>query len=260
MLRIVCLLSLMITSYVHAAVPYEGMQLVWSDEFDGTSMDTSKWQHRYLGPRKGGVTSEKAISVKDGNLLITVSKENGKYLGGMISTEKTFQYKYGYIEFKAKPQTEYGFWSAGWLQSSNFGKNGLSVEDAGAEIDVFEALVKYGGDVLVGTHWDGYGSNHKKDQKLVDANIIDGNYHRFGLRWGPESYEFFLDDELIFTSTKAVSQTNEFIVLSAEIGSWAGNISTANLPSSVYFDYVRVYQKTGDIANQPEGIELEVVK
>ncbi len=259
--RLICLTMCFIATYAQAKPPEDNMHLIWFDEFTGSDLDTRKWQHRFLGPRKGGVTSKDAVSVVDGNLRIQVYENNGVYHGGMISTEQAFQFKYGYIEYRARIQKELGFWTAGWLQSSTM-QDPLPVEQAGAEIDVFEALVKYEGDVLVGTYWGGYGPNTQSDQMLVDANITDGQFHTFGLRWTPDKYEYYLDDELIWTSTKAISQTNEYIILSAEIGSWGGDITKANLPDDILFDYIRVYQNGSEDTNpvpvRPTGVHLDI--
>ena len=36
-------------------------KLIWSDEFDGTELDSAKWRHHKEGPRKGGVWLDKAV-------------------------------------------------------------------------------------------------------------------------------------------------------------------------------------------------------
>ncbi|MCF8335495.1 MAG: hypothetical protein K9H65_02725 [Bacteroidales bacterium] len=41
----------------------------------------------------------------------------------------------------------------------------------------------------------------------------------------------------------AVSHRSEYIILSSEVGQWAGDISNASLPDTVFFDYVRVYKR-----------------
>ena len=49
-------------------------ELVWSDEFDGTELDKSKWQYTWWElERKGGFWHEDMVSVKDGNLVITTA-------------------------------------------------------------------------------------------------------------------------------------------------------------------------------------------
>ena len=53
----------------------------------------------------------------------------------------------------------------------------------------------------------------------------------------------YVDDEKLWETDAAPSHTEEFIILSLEVGKWAGDIADADLPDDVLFDYVRVYQK-----------------
>jgi hypothetical protein len=41
------------------------------------------------------------------------------------------------------------------------------------------------------------------------------------------------------------------MILSLEVGNWAGDISTAELPDHLYVDYVRVYK---EVAAKPSEI------
>lgn len=47
------------------------------------------------------------------------------------------------------------------------------------------------------------------------------------------------------TKAGGVSQVPEFMKLSDEIGSWAGDIKKATLPDQFLVDYVRVYDAVG---------------
>ena len=53
----------------HAAAPPE-YRMLWHDDFDGDSIDASKWT-AVVGPRKGGQSVADAVSVKNGVLTIT---------------------------------------------------------------------------------------------------------------------------------------------------------------------------------------------
>jgi hypothetical protein len=44
------------------APPLEGYQLVWSDEFEGDTLDLSKWDCRNLGKRRDAINVKDAVS------------------------------------------------------------------------------------------------------------------------------------------------------------------------------------------------------
>lgn len=240
--------------------PYEGMQMVFNDEFEGSTLDTTKWDHYGLGVRKGATNVENAVSVENGKLKIRVWTENGKAYTGMISTRNKFEYNKGYIEFYFKPQQVYGAWSAGWVQSSDVAKSSGNAVDNGVEMDVFEALYKYHvsdpNGVHVGFHWD-YGQTAKKKQVPLTYNtnpslhIFDGNYHKMGMMWDENGYKAYLNDQLLWTPTGVpISNHDQFIIISMEVADWGNSFdnppktifSPGQSPGELLVDYVRVYQ------------------
>ena len=46
-------------------------------------------------------------------------------------------------------------------------------------------------------------------------------------------------------SDKGISHRSQYIILSLEVGKWAGDIAQAQLPDRLHADYVRVYQRQG---------------
>jgi beta-glucanase (GH16 family) len=222
----------------------DNYKLVWHDEFDGNDLNLSKWNYRYLGPRKLGYTTKKAIKVSDGTLKNIIYKEDGKYCSGMISTQNSFQTKYGYFEARVKVAHILGPQSAFWLQSPTFGKWIGNPKESGMEIDIMEYVKSNPTYIHFTTHWDGYGDYAKKDSFSYEFPEIQKNeWHIFGLLWEKDSYKFYVDGNLVHEKKAPISQVNEYIVLSAEIGTWGGDIATQKLPAVYEVDYVRVYKK-----------------
>lgn len=61
-------------------------------------------------------------------------------------------------------------------------------------------------------------------------------------RWLPTEYVFYVDGKEVWRSDAGgVSQVPEFLKLTNEIGMWAGDIKSAQLPDYFEVDYVRVY-------------------
>ena len=226
-----------------------GYNLVWNDEFDGSSLDLTKWSHRYLGPRKLGYTTESSIVVNGGTLKNIIHIENidgvDTACSGMIGTMGKFEPKFGYFEIRAKLPKIKGPQSAFWLLSQNYGQVLSDPYSSGMEIDIFEYVKVSPGIVNFTTHWDGYETHHKEDYAGIKyLNIEDDNFHTFGLLWTKDTYEFYVDDILLHTKKGIVSNTDQYIILSAEIGKWGGGIEGQILPDQFEVDYVRVYQKT----------------
>ena len=219
-------------------------KLVWSDEFNEKTLDLKKWDYRGLGPRRDAINAKETVTLDgQGHLRLTTKKQGEKYLTAMIGTQGKYEATFGYFECRVKLQTQIGHWSAFWLQSPTYGDPVGDVQKAGAEIDIFEYLRKEGDRVHHTVHWDGYGKHHKSKGKVVKARGWSEGWHTAGLLWTPEKYVFYIDGKETWHTKKGVSRRSEYIILSLEVGKWAGDIKKAELPDSFYVDYVRVYQK-----------------
>src|SRR5260370_22779800 len=115
--------------------------LAWSDEFDGTVVDTTKWKFD-LGNL--GVNHEKEYyqtqnaTVSNGNLVITVKKElvSGQpYTSARMTTFGKFTQTYGRIEARIKLPMGQGMWPAFWMLGANIGT--VSWPQCG-ELDIME--------------------------------------------------------------------------------------------------------------------------
>jgi len=232
------------TSALSAQTPPLGYELVWSDEFDGIALDESKWGHRYLGKRKLGYTTADSIVVSNGTLKNIIHIDGNKICSGMIGTMGKFEPKFGYFEIRAKLPKIKGPQSAFWLMSQNYGKVIGDPQNSGMEIDIFEYVKIISSKVHFTTHWDGYAAYHKKNGfSLTYPAIEDNGWRTFGLLWTKDVYEFYVDGVLRHTKTGVISNTNQYLILSAEIGEWGGGVEGEILPDQFEVDYVRVYQK-----------------
>ncbi|HUU90500.1 MAG TPA: glycoside hydrolase family 16 protein [Phycisphaerae bacterium] len=226
-----------------SAKPTADPNLVWSDEFDCTRLDMTKWSYRGLGPRKGGVNVKEAVTLDgNGHLVITTRKVGDQWHTGMIGTQGTFERAYGYWECRVRFQTQVGHWSAFWLQSPRYGKVIGDTKQSGTEIDIFEYLSKRGERIQHTLHWDGYGKDHKSQGKVADVPGVSKGWHTVGIEWKEDEYVFYVDGKETWRTRQGVSGTPQYVILSLEVGTWAGDIARATLPDSVLFDYVRVYK------------------
>lgn len=228
---------------LYAAPPNDDYKLIWSDEFDGKKLDMKKWSYRGLGPRRDAINVKDTVNLNgEGQLILTTKKSGDQYHTAMIATHGKFEACFGYFECRVKFQTQIGHWSAFWLQSPKLHEE-CEPSKCGTEIDIFEYLVKNKNVILFNLHWGGYGDHHKTTGSKYEMKKTKDGYHTIGLEWTPNYYTFFVDDKKAWTTDKAISRIKQYIILSLEVGEWAGDISQAKLPDNAYFDYIRVYQK-----------------
>ncbi len=222
----------------------EGYTLYWHDEFNGNSLDSTKWRHRALGPRRAGFGTRDAVEVKDGFLKIRAYMENDTLKVGAISTEGIWGTRYGYFECRAKLPKTTGPWAAFWIQSPKISQ-GEDPAKFGTEIDIFEYFRNEGGDFVSHClHW-AYGPHQKTSGAFLSkVSGIDRGFHTFSLEWTPKKYAFFVDGIKYHETTMAVSHIKENIILSFEPCS-KEDLKNATLPDVFVVDYVRVYKKKG---------------
>ncbi|NOU75211.1 family 16 glycosylhydrolase [Paenibacillus sp. LMG 31458] len=236
-----------------------GYQLVFEDEFNGaagSSMDTSKWDYRYLGPRNDSINTKDAVVLDgSGNLLVKAYTENNTHYTGMIRSKN--MWKYGKFEARIKFNTSPGQWSAFWLQSPTYGQIIGDPSNSGVEMDIIEHrnVTSNGTNVsskgMNNIHWDGYGAYHKSQSSVLWEGDTGTGYHTYAVEWSPTGTNYYFDGVLKWSTLAAVSNVPEYIILSTEVknNGWAGNIPTGGYGSSssstsdMTVDYVRVYQK-----------------
>lgn len=226
--------------------PGEAWKLVWHDEFDGHTLDESKWDVPTDRKRRDGWWKRKAISLDgQGHLVISTLSENGEYIDGCARTKGKFEHAFGYYVARIHLQDEPGHWSAFWLM----GDGVMSIEDEGrdgTEIDIMEKPW-LDDRVQHALHWDGYGRHHQSEGRVVHVpGVLDG-FHTFALLWKPEEYVFYVDGKETWrTRAGSVCQVPLYIKLSDEVGKWGGDIRDADLPDRFLVDDVRVYDLVGD--------------
>lgn len=244
-----------------------GWTLVWNDEFNGTSLDLTKWRHWLLGPRRSAVNSPSSVAVADGVLTLSTHTTGGVHYTGMIATDKSYLFTYGYIEARINYDSAPGMWSAFWLQSPTMGSPLGDPQTAGTEIDICEHRSHDGngnardGNIGGVIHWDGYGASHRSHGYDSGNLGLGDGYHIYGMEWTPTRQRFYINGVLRWTINNSantpVSQRSEFIILSNEVqdGGWSGAVpaggygTLATTTTRMQVDYVRVYQRTETVVN-----------
>lgn len=271
--------ALFFAGTLHADPPanMSGWTMVFNDEFDGNSLDKSKWNPTYNWGHTHNHRAycvEENVSVSDGFLRIkgeakrhpeapATCKSGDKtysldYTSGAIDTRGKFEVKYGYIEGRFKMPKQLGTWPAFWTLQDGWPP----------EIDIFEVpharnlhhyylhYTKTDWYASHGSAWDheaSFGGQHTGPDKSAD-------FHTYGLEWNDQYLNFYFDDKLVASYNKPseISQLGKnYIIINLAIGGWAtdnGNPIevTANNPAYLECDWVRVWSKN-PAADLPSG-------
>jgi len=237
-------------------------QIIFSDDFEGTSLNRDKWEECPEWDRQGRSSwRDNMVSVSGGMLHLKFVRNAPKdwILCGAIRSRKKngsviFENSYGFYESRIKfPQIE-GTWGAFWLMSPT--QHILSDEGIdGTEIDIVETINNHEKKYNAAIHWNGYGSQHKSagsGEKAKPVNIYDGEFHTFALDWSPSEYVFYVDGHEFWRvnggaafKNSGINQNPNYIKLTVESAEWAGSLPNKFKESEMLVDYVRVY-------NQPQ--------
>ena len=228
--------------------------LVWSDEFDGTAVDTSKWVFETGGGGWGNNELEyyqaANATVSNGNLMITAKKENvggEQYTSARMTTLGKEAPTYGRIEARIKVPMGPGFWPAFWMLGSNI--QTVSWPACG-EMDIMEHINDTG--TIYGTmHWAVNGQHSQYGSTINVPTVVD--YHVYAIEWDQNEIRWYVDDALYQTGNiqNNINSTGAFhlpffIILNFALGGNFPNmpVNQGLLPATMYVDYVRVYKQT----------------
>ena len=241
--------------------------LVWHDEFDGQTLDTTKW--RYATHNSGGseqqaytVGRTENVRLENSNLILEARKDGyvdgWTWSSGRIDTSGLAGFKYGRLEAKLKydvvPGAFPAFWTIGTCAYYPTGTDVHGVHKSkgtqwaqNGEIDMFEGR---GGKGEIGQGgWynqdDGKGTlSMEFSNRAIDAS----QYHVYAVEWTETSIVAYIDD--IETGRKDISdivswQRPQYIILNMAVGSTGGYPADDCTSMKMEVDWVRVYAPVG---------------
>ncbi|AQS05577.1 family 16 glycosylhydrolase [Clostridium beijerinckii] len=250
--------SLMVSSFIPTvtAKADTGWNLAWSDEFNGTSINTSNWKYETGGDGWGNNELEyytnrsENARIENGNLVIEARKENYNgmnYTSARLKSQGLKNWTYGKVEARMKLPAGQGVWPAFWMLGENISQ--VSWPKCG-EIDIMEHINNES--AIHGTiHWDSTGNNTHAQYGAASPNIDVTQYHVYSIEWDASSIKWFVDGTQYLEANIAnnINGTDEFhkpffILFNLAIGgNWPGNPDGSTpFPAKMYVDYVRVYQ------------------
>jgi beta-glucanase (GH16 family) len=237
---------------------YDGMTLVWQDEFNATTINEEDWNFD-IGTGENGWGNNEAqyyrkenSSIVDGNLIIEARREGfsgSSFTSSRLTTLGKQEVQYGRIDVRAVLPTGSGMWPAIWMLGSNFPTVGWP---KCGEIDIMEMFGAQGSSQVLGTvHWDNAGSpaNFGGKTTLASGSFND-EYHVFSIVWDDTFIRWYVDDREYHVIDITPSELNEltesfYFILNVAVGGDKGagdpNAGTV-FPQWMVVDYIRVFQ------------------
>ena len=235
--------------------------LYWSDEFNGDSLDTSKWTYEIGNGDWGWGNGESQYytnsndTVSDGVLTISAKKQkvdNFDYTSTRIKTQNKVKFTYGYVEAKIALPAVNGMWPAFWMMPNNSVYGGWPHS---GEIDIMEARgrVRYTSSSAI--HFSNAGGHTYNTNEKSGHDITE--FHKYAVEWEEGAISFYVDDVMYFTNNKSQWSTQNsssetapfdqdfYIILNLAVG---GQFDNWTMPpenfvsAAMRIDYVRVFK------------------
>jgi beta-glucanase (GH16 family) len=241
--------------------------LVWHDEFDDATLDTTKW--RYATHNSGGseqqaytVGRTENVRLENSNLILEARKDGyvdgWTWSSGRIDTSGLVGFRYGRLEAKLKYDVVSGafpaFWTIGTCAHYPTGTDIHGVHKSkgtqwaqNGEIDMFEGRgtkseIAQGG-------W--YNQDDGKGNQTIifgTKNIDASQYHVYAVEWTETTIIAYIDG--VETGRKDISDIKSwhrpmYIILNMAVGSTGGYPTDDCTSMKMEVDWVRVYAPVG---------------
>lgn len=241
--------------------------LVWHDEFDGQTLDTTKW--RYATHNSGGseqqaytVARTENVRLENSNLVLEAKKDGYvsgyTWSSGRIDTSGLAGFKYGRLEAKLRYDVVSGafpaFWTIGTCAYYPTGENIHGVYKSkgtqwaqNGELDMFEGR---------GTNSEvAQGGWYNQDDGKGNINVMFGSknidasqYHVYAMEWTETTIITYIDGVEIgrYNTSDIISWNRpQYIILNMAVGSVGGVPADDCVSMKMEVDWVRVYAPVG---------------
>ena len=241
------------------AQPRDEWQLVFSDEFEGETLNPASWNVENTPPGQKGMgvndfsDSTEFVRVSHGALQLRgdPAPRAGRYMTSLVNSRHKHFFMHGRVEARMKvargPGTNSAFWmmpnveiNEPWPQSGEID----IAEQLGREPKLSHGTMHFPGEVL------------RRDHGVFEGDqVLSAGYHDYALEWDRGSFVWSIDGR-VFHRTSEPSMAEFpfnrpfFLVFSLGVGgkNWEGPV-TKDTPNPILMeiDWVRVYQrKPGD--------------
>ncbi len=234
--------------------------IVVSDEFDTDgALNSALWTFDIGRGDNGWGNNElqyytdrpENVKIENGLLHITAREESfegANFTSARIKTQGLFEKQYGRFEARIQLPWGQGIWPAFWLLGNDCEENTWPLC---GEIDIMEYRGQEPTKVLGSLHGPGYSAGEAVTKSyILENDRFDTGFHVFGIEWGPDFVNFYVDDALYNRITPEdvpgewVFDHPFYIIMNVAVGgSFVGppNAET-QFPQTMLVDYIRVYE------------------
>tara|TARA_R110002049_G_scaffold168670_4_gene335233 strand:- start:5540 stop:6391 length:852 start_codon:yes stop_codon:yes gene_type:complete len=241
-------------------------KLTMSDEFDTDGPPNSDIWNYNIGTGQNGWGNNELqyytdrtenVTVQNGVLIITAKKEefNGSsYTSARLLTKGKFEQTYGRFEARIRLPYGQGLWPAFWLLGDDSG--GTEIWPQIGEIDIMEYVGDEPTRIFGTVHGPGYsGAESISKAYELENDRFDTGFHVFGIEWGPNYINYYVDDVLYNQITPddvpgewVFNRGPFYIILNMAVGGALPGSPNAEtvFPQTMLIDYVRVYKNSNN--------------
>lgn len=261
----------------------EGYTLDFQEEFDGTTLDTSKWIDSYR-PHwcEDPATAKGNYRIEDGCLVEYITEDQEAWCPAHDGTVKSsaimsfdkswihnfsgtsdnhdrntwygYKTKYGYFEMRARlADCGGGGHQAWWMVGMQQDTDDWFYSTQTGEIDILETFFSNSNNWRIAAYgWND--PNFQTSWRITDAAVPSGNlsdeFHIYAMEWTPEWLRFYLDNELYYQIDDAPNYEMGMILnIYTDAGSGAHNDVW---PKEWAVDYIRVWKDNNGYQEQEE--------
>ena len=214
------------------APPPVGQTLRFADEFNGSSLDTTKWSPwDSPGHAGNGLRRKSAISVSGGSLVVTAKMVNGQIVSGGMSHKS--DYTYGRYEFRVRTGPDPSGTMSGvvltWPKyqwSPEFTENDMYETGPLAARNQFVSFVHHG--------------TSTSTQKAFHHDVDVTQWHTVVMDWRPNSLRIWRDGVLVWTITdpKVIPDVLHHVGIQLDARRSGQSLTQ---PVQMFVDYIRIY-------------------
>lgn len=224
------------------------------EDFSSNTLNTDLWNYELgdgcpnlcgWGNNERQIYTKQNVSLRDGNLVITATKDSLSYTSGRITTKDKFEFQHGIIEARMKLPEGQGLWPAFWMLGSNIDEVGWP---KCGEIDIMEYVGKNPHEIHTTLHTaDSYGNS--KNTKITTVDSIEQGFHTYKAKWTEDIITFYIDGKEVYVFSPNPKDENIwpfdqsfYVILNLAIGGNFGGpeVDDSIFPREFIIDYIKV--------------------